>query len=70
MPTDWRVAAAVGALVLGAVVAAVSAALARGWHSVVASRLADGFEGLAVVLALPAAVVASGLVDVLRRMVG
>lgn len=70
VPTDWRVAAAVGALVLGAVVAAVSAALARGWHSVVASRLADGFEGLAVVLALPAAVVASGLVDVLRRMVG
>ena len=70
VPAGWRVAAAVGALVLGALVAAVGAALARGWHSVVASRFADGIEGLGVVLALPAAVVASGLVGVLRGMVG
>ncbi|CAM5783383.1 hypothetical protein [Cellulomonas persica] len=70
VPPAWRVVAAVGALVLGALVAAVAAALARGWHSVVASRFADGIEGLAVVLALPASVVASGLVGVLRGMVG
>lgn len=70
VPAAWRVPAAVGALVLGALVAGVGAALARGWRSVVASRLADGIEGLAVVVALPAAVVASGLVGVLRGMVG
>lgn len=69
-PDGLRVVAAVAALVVGLVVAVVGAALARGWHSVVASRLADGVEGLVVVLALPAGVVASGLVEVLRRMVG
>lgn len=70
VPAQWRVAAAAGALVLGALVAVIAAALARGWHSVVASRFADGIEGLAVALALPAGVVASGLVGVLRGMVG
>ncbi len=70
VPLAWRIPVAVGALALCAVVAVVGTALARGWRSVVASRLADMMEGLAVAVALPAAVVASGLVEVLRRTVG
>jgi len=70
VPVDSRETVALAALVLGALVAVVGTALARGWRSVVGSRLGDTVEGLAVVLALPAAVAASGLVEVLRRTVG
>lgn len=57
------------ALVLGALLAAVvSVALGRGWTSVVASRFGDAFEGLGVVLALPAALVAADMIETLRRM--
>lgn len=50
-----------------AVVAAV--ALGRGWRSVRWARAGDLVEGLAVTLALPAAVVAAGGVEHVRRLV-
>ncbi|MET0789632.1 MAG: hypothetical protein ABWY33_10355 [Cellulomonas sp.] len=64
----WRVPVAVVALVLVAGLAALSIALGSGWRSVVASRLADALEGLAVVLALPAALVAADMIETLRRV--
>jgi len=69
VPAGARVAVAAGAILLALVVTAVGAALGRGWHSVVASRAADACEGLAVVLALPAAVVAADLVESIRQAV-
>lgn len=62
------VLAAVACAVLAVLVAGVSVALGRGWRSVVASRFADAVEGLGVVLALPAALVAADLVETLRRV--
>lgn len=55
-------------VVLAAVAAAVGVALGRGWRSVVASRVADAVEGLGVVLALPAALVAADVIETLRRV--
>lgn len=69
VPASWRLPAAAGAVVLLLVVAVVGAALARGWRSVVASRTADTVENLAVVLSLPVAIAAGGLVEILRRAV-
>lgn len=58
---------AAGVLVLIALVAAgTSLPTGRGWRSVAASRGADGIEALAVVLALPAALVAVDAVALLR----
>jgi hypothetical protein len=59
---------AVACVLLALVAAAVSLALGRGWSSVVASRFGDAFEGLGVVLALPAALVAADMIETLRRM--
>jgi len=69
-PADasWLVPVAVVALVLVAGMTVLSIVLGRGWRSVVASRLADTLEGLAVVLALPAAAVAADVIETLRRM--
>jgi hypothetical protein len=58
----------VAALVVGLAVAAVSLPVGRGWRSVGVSRLADGFEGLATVLALPAALVAAGAIETFRQV--
>jgi hypothetical protein len=69
LPQGWQVPAAVLATLLVLVVAGSGAALARGWRSVVASRLADSIENLAVVLSLPAAIAAGGLIEILRRAV-
>ncbi|MBT0994255.1 hypothetical protein KIN34_08140 [Cellulomonas sp. DKR-3] len=69
MPAGWRASAAALAILLLLVVAGVGAALARGWRSVVASRVADVVENLAVVLSLPVAIAAGGLVEILRRAV-
>lgn len=60
--------ATLAALVLGLLVVAVSIPLGRGWRSVGFSRLADNLEGLATVLALPAALVAAGAIDVLSGL--
>lgn len=60
--------AAVGCLVLALLAVALSLPLGRGWRSVVASRLGDTVEGLGVVLALPAALVAADLIETLRRV--
>ncbi|GEL96314.1 hypothetical protein [Cellulomonas composti] len=68
LPAAGDVAAALVALVLAVVVALVGAALGRSWRSVVASRFGDALEGLALVLSLPAAVVAADLVDTLRKV--
>lgn len=62
------VVVAVACVVLAAVAAAVGVALGRGWRSVVASRVADAVEGLGVVLALPAALVAADVIETLRRV--
>lgn len=59
--------AATGAAIgLGLGVAALSVAIGRGWRSVGFSRLADALEGLSTALALPAALIAAGVVEVLR----
>ncbi|HET7661750.1 MAG TPA: hypothetical protein VFK66_15275 [Oryzihumus sp.] len=62
-------AAAVLAVVLVVAVACLAAAMAltRGWTSPRLSRLADALEGLAVVCALPAALVAGDVLEILRR---
>ncbi|WP_448630264.1 hypothetical protein [Cellulomonas soli] len=67
-PADLRTLLAAAVLALAVGVAALAVPLARGWTSVVASRLADGVEGLGVVLALPAALVAAGAVELLRQV--
>ncbi len=60
---------AIGVLVAtGALVLAGSVALGRGWHSTRLSRLADALEGVAVVLSLPAAIVAADGIEAFRRM--
>ncbi|RMI03572.1 hypothetical protein, partial [Cellulomonas triticagri] len=59
---------AVGCVLLALLAATISVALGRGWSSVVASRFGDAFEGLGVVLALPAALVAADMIETLRRM--
>lgn len=59
---------AAACLVAGLAAAAIGVALGRGWQSVVASRFADAVEGLGVVLALPAALVAADLIETLRRV--
>ncbi|MCG7287217.1 hypothetical protein MHY85_14715 [Cellulomonas sp. ACRRI] len=59
---------AAGCLVVALAAAAIGVALGRGWQSVVASRFADAVEGLGVVLALPAALVAADLIETLRRV--
>ncbi|WP_217615338.1 hypothetical protein [Cellulomonas sp. GbtcB1] len=59
---------AAGCLVVALAAAAIGVALGRGWQSVVASRFADFVEGLGVVLALPAALVAADLIETLRRV--
>ncbi|MCC2309575.1 hypothetical protein [Cellulomonas chengniuliangii] len=60
------VAAAAVLVVVGLVVAATSLPMGRGWRSVAASRFADGIESLAVVLALPAALVAVDAIALVR----
>ena len=69
---DWDAAsrwALVGAAVgLGVVGVVAAAAIAGGWASTRLSRTADRLEGLAVVLVLPLALVAGGLVETLRRL--
>ena len=54
------------ALAVGLLVVAVSLPIGRGWRSVGFSRLADIVEKLATVLALPAALVAAGAIQVFR----
>lgn len=70
LPDDGllRVALATAALALVALVLALVVPLVRGWRSVPASRAADAVESLVVVLALPAGVVAAGLVQLLRQV--
>jgi hypothetical protein len=53
-------------VVVALVVASVSVPLARGTRSLSLSRLGDGIETVAIVFALPAAVVAANLVTILR----
>lgn len=69
-PADasWLVPVAVAALALVVGMTALSIVLGRGWQSVLASRLADALEGLAVVLALPAAAVAADVIETLRKV--
>ncbi|WP_406831427.1 hypothetical protein ABEG17_01195 [Pedococcus sp. KACC 23699] len=55
-------------VVTGIVVVAGSVALGQGWHSTRLSRLADALEGVAVVLSLPAAIVAADGIEAFRRM--
>lgn len=59
---------AVGCVLLALVAAAVSIAVGRGWSSVVASRFGDFVEGLGVVAAMPAALIAADMIETLRRM--
>ena len=59
---------AVIVLVVALIVVAVSVPLGRGWRTVAISRLADGIERLALVLALPAAFVAADAITILRQL--
>lgn len=61
----WPVVA--GAVTLGLTTLVAAVALAGGWTSTRLSRTADRLESLAVVTALPFAVLASGAVEALRR---
>ncbi|MEV7973576.1 hypothetical protein [Cellulomonas sp. NPDC089187] len=56
------------AVALALVLVAVASFLGRGWRSVLASRLADTAESLAMALVLPAALVAVDLIEILRRV--
>ncbi|MFC5997131.1 hypothetical protein ACFP6A_00085 [Quadrisphaera sp. GCM10027208] len=68
--TGWVAVAVVSVAVLAALSAAAAAtAVGHGWGSVHWARAADVVEGLAVLLALPAAVVAAGAVEWLRAVV-
>ena len=65
---DTLVIAIAALVVTGVLVLAGSVALGRGWHSTRLSRLADALEGVAVVLSLPAAIVAADGIEAFRRM--
>jgi hypothetical protein len=65
----WAVAVPCALAVAGVGVAVAGAALGRGWRSVRWARFADGVEALAVVLVLPAALVAAGAVEWVRALV-
>ncbi|MFF2052867.1 hypothetical protein ACFVU2_14790 [Leifsonia sp. NPDC058194] len=58
--------AAAGLLVIGIATAAVLVAVGRGASSLFWSRLADLVEALCVVFALPAGLVAAGVIDLMR----
>lgn len=60
--------AAIGVLALGLLAAVVVVPISRGAASLVWSRMADAFEFLAVVLAMPAAFLAADALDSLRGM--
>lgn len=60
---------AAGLVLVTIVVALVAASLGRGWTSVRWARAGDVLEGLAVVLVLPAALVAAGGVEWFRQLV-
>ena len=66
--TDLVVAGAVVLLVAGVVAAAVTVPVGRGARSLRWSRVADMLESLTVALALPAGLLAAGLIDLLRGM--
>jgi hypothetical protein len=63
------VAAAGVALIGGVVVASVAVAVGRGARSLVLSRVADVVEMLALVLCLPAGLLAGGIIETLRAFV-
>jgi hypothetical protein len=65
----WAVAVPCALAVAGVGAAVAGAALGRGWRSVRWARFADGVEALAVVLVLPAALVAAGAVEWVRALV-
>jgi hypothetical protein len=58
--------AAAGLLVIGIATSAVLVAVGRGASSLFWSRLADRVEALCVVFALPAGLVAAGVIDLMR----
>ena len=60
------IALACSLTVLGLLIAFVSGPISRGRRSVGLSRLTDGFEGLAVTLSLPAALVTIGTIETVR----
>jgi len=64
-----RVVLGLGAAAAGACTVVAAVAVGRGWRSVRWARLADATEGLAVALALPAAVLASNGVEHVRSLV-
>jgi len=64
-----RLAAALSIAAAGVVALAVSLALGRDWRSVRWARFADLLEGTAVVLSMPAGLVAAGLVEQVRQLV-
>ncbi|WP_035063155.1 hypothetical protein, partial [Cellulomonas bogoriensis] len=53
---------------LGLLIALLAVPLGRGWRSVGFSRVADGLEGLAAVLALPVALVGAGAIELMRQV--
>ncbi len=61
-------AVAGGLLVLAVVMIALLVPTTRGWRSLSASRFADGIESIAVVLALPAAMIDANVPDLVRGM--
>jgi hypothetical protein len=64
-----RYAAALTLAAAGLVALVVSLAVGRDWRSVRWARVADMLEGAAVVLALPAGLVAAGFVEQVRQLV-
>jgi hypothetical protein len=70
-PLPWsRGVGLAGALFAGAVIGLLAAlGLTRGFRSIGFSRLGDALETLGIVLALPACLVGSGIIDLLRTAV-
>ncbi|TPW76744.1 hypothetical protein [Schumannella sp. 10F1B-5-1] len=64
----WVVLVAALALVAGLASGAAAVPISRGARSLAWSRFADVIEGMSVALALPAALLAAGVIDVLRGM--
>lgn len=63
---DLPPVAVVGTMVLALLAAMLSIPIGRGWRSVGFSRLADTFESLLTVLALPVGLVAGGVIEAVR----
>ena len=65
---DAGILVTIALVALGVGVAVLSLPIGKGWRSVAFSRMADGVESFATVLALPAALLGAGAVEAFRAL--